>query len=261
MSDIGQLDGCDSVSDSADTSLCSIDISDSSSVCSSDTNTSYRTSDKEFSTDSNYSYIEPNLEDIDDQSSHQIQVVAQHTHDTWMTPPVWFEQYIPRPATLPPCRKTLKRDNKFEKCGMLPTMSVPNARSLFPKINGFIHDMNMRSISVAVISETWQKESKKSHKNEVERMLHMEGIKFISTARPGGKRGGGCAIVANTTHYTLDQLDIPNPDKVEMCWAILRPKQAEKCVIKEHIFGSFYCPPNSRKKEKLTTHIITNAHA
>ena len=24
--------------------------------------------------------------------------------------------------------------------------------------------------------------------------------------------------------------------------------------------GTFYCPPNSRKKEKLTTHIITNAH-
>ena len=59
----------------------------------------------------------------------------------------------------------------------------------------------------------------------------------------------------------MDQIDIPNPDKVEMCWAILRPKLPEKCTIKEYVLGAFYCPPNSRKKEKLTTHIITNSHA
>ena len=55
-------------------------------------------------------------------------------------------------------------------------------------------------------------------------------------------------------------MEVPNIDKVEMCWGILRPKQPEHCEIKEYLVGSFYCPPNSRKKEKLITHIITNTH-
>ena len=118
----------------------------------------------------------------------------------------------------------------------------------------------MRSISVALTSETWHKETKKRHKNDIERLLYMEGMKFISTARPGGRRGGGCAIIADLTHYNLDQLDIPNPDKVEMCWGILRPKVPDNCTYKEYILGALYCPPNSKKKEKLTTHIITNTH-
>ena len=66
--------------------------------------------------------------------------------------------------------------------------------------------------------------------------------------------------MVDQTHYTLDRLDITNPDKVEMCWGILRPKQPEGCTIKQYILGVFYCPPNSRKKNKLITHIITNAH-
>ena len=45
-----------------------------------------------------------------------------------------------------------------------------------------------------------------------------------------------------------------------MCLGILRPKQTQICEIKEYLVGSFYFPPKSRKKEKLITHIITNAH-
>ena len=63
----------------------------------------------------------------------------------------------------------------------------------------------------------------------------MEGMKFISTARPGGRRGGGCAIIADLTQYNLDQLDIPNPDKIEMCWGILRPKVPDICIYKGYI--------------------------
>jgi hypothetical protein len=177
-----------------------------------------------------------------------------------MTTPAWFEEYCPRPRNIPSTRKTIKRDNKYEKCEMLPSVSVPNARSLFPKINFFINDMKMRSLSVSLVSESWQKETKKKHKNETERMLYSEGLKLVSTPRAGGRRGGGCAIIADLTHYTLDKVEVPNPDKVEMCWGILRPKESEHCVIKEYIMGALYCPPNSRKKEKLTTHIITNAH-
>ena len=90
----------------------------------------------------------------------------------------------------------------------------------------------MRSISAALVSETWQRETKKKHVHEVQRMLYMEGLKFVSTPRQGGRRGGGCGIIAVMTNHNMDQIDIPNPDKVEMCWAILRPKQPEKCTIR-----------------------------
>ena len=67
-------------------------------------------------------------------------------------------------------------------------------------------------------------------------------------------------VRAQAGHPTPHQLDIANPDKVEMCWGMLRPTQLEGCTIKQYIVGVFYCPPNSRKKDKLITHIVTNAH-
>ena len=86
-------------------------------------------------------------------------------------------------------------------------------------------------------------------------MLFMEGLKFISTTRPGGRRGGGCGVIGDLTHYTLDKIEVPNPDKVEMCWGILRPKPAPGLTIREIIVVSFYCPPKSRKKTKLMDHM------
>ena len=174
--------------------------------------------------------------------------------------PAWFDQYEKTKHNNKRQLKTLKRDNKFAKIGELPVISVPNMRSIFPKLNNFITDMHMRNISIALCSETWHKEDKKKHKNEIERLLNMEGLKFLSTPRPPGKRGGGCAIIADLSHYTLDRLEISNENKLEICWGILRPKNANNCNFKKYIVAAFYCPPNSRKKEKLITHIITNCH-
>ena len=118
----------------------------------------------------------------------------------------------------------------------------------------------MRNIGAALCSETWQQEDKKKHRTETERLLYMEGLKFLSTPRPPGKRGGGCGIVGDLSRYTLDKIDINNQHKLDVCWGMLRPKDASKSVIKEFITCAFYCPPNSRKKGKLITHIITNTH-
>ena len=177
-----------------------------------------------------------------------------------ISPPAWYDSYVPVVHNRKRQLKTLKRDNKFEKTSELPVISVPNMRSIFPKINNFIDDMKMRNISVAMCSETWHREDKKKHKNDIERLLHMEGLKFLSTPRPPGKRGGGCAIIADLSQYTLDRLDISNEHKLEICWGILRPKNLQNCHIKEYIVAAFYFPPRSRKKEKLISHIITNSH-
>ena len=252
------MDGCDSIN--SDTSCDSLDIGDNGSYCSYDSVISDTYSqDMTISDFSDYSST-----DEDEVENHsQIEVIdnfRQLAQSRRTAPPVWFEEYIPRPANLPCIRQTIRRDNKYEKCGMLPSISVPNARSIFPKARNFIQDMRMRDLSLVIMSETWQRETKRKHKNEIERMLFMEGLKFISTTRPGGRRGGGCGIIGDLTHYTLDKIEVPNPDKVEMCWGILRPKQSKNWELKKYLIGSFYCPPNSRKKEKLITHIIKNTH-
>ena len=201
--------------------------------------------------------------DIEEENEGAIPVLNTQTKNQYIheeTTPVWFDHYEPLKHSRKRNVKTLKRDNKFAKCDELPVISVPNMRSLFPKINNFIEDIRMRSIGAALCSETWHKEDKKKHKAETERLLFMEGFKFLSTPRPPGKRGGGCGIVGDLSRYTLDKIEINNPHKLEVCWGMLRPNDASKLVIKEYIICSFYCPPKSRKKEKLITHIITNTH-
>ena len=86
----------------------------------------------------------------------------------------------------------------------------------------------------------------------------MEDLKFLSTPGPPGKRGGGYGIVGDITKYTLDKIDVNNEHKLEICWGNL--KDASICTIKEYVVAAFYCPPRSKKKEKLITHIIVNTH-
>ena len=153
MSEIVQLDGCDSVSTSStDSHSDTLSIADSSSPSFGEYN--YDDGGTDYS-----EYHDSSEEEPDAQSEAIIGVVAgpMRSQDD-AAAPVWFEEYVPRPASLPCTRQTIRRDNRFEKCGMLPTVLVPNARSIFPKLNRFLEDMKMRSISFSLISETWQKE-------------------------------------------------------------------------------------------------------
>ena len=54
----------------------------------------------------------------------------------------------------------------------------------------------------------------------------MNGISYISTARPD-RRGGGCAITANNALYHLKETKCDNPDNLEITFATLRPKEAQ----------------------------------
>jgi hypothetical protein len=70
----------------------------------------------------------------------------------------------------------------------LPIISVSNLRSLTPKLNNFKIDMIEREIGVALLSEVWEKATCKKQQHEVEKMLQMDGLKYIST--PGPQKGG-----------------------------------------------------------------------
>ena len=80
----------------------------------------------------------------------------------------------------------------------LPTVATYNCRSLFPKIESLKKDMLERSIDCGFLVEIWEQTHKSEHKFEIEKMLEMSGLQYISTARPPNKKGvsyGGAEIV------------------------------------------------------------------
>ena len=136
----------------------------------------------------------------------------------------------------------------------LPKMSSYNMRSLMPKIQNFGTDMLDRNCSLSFLSEIWQQLENKKHQFKVEELLEMKGLKYISTPRPGSRRGGGAALVVNTEAFTLSKLNILIPHNLEVVWGLLRPKELTGEITKI-IICSFYCPPKSTRKTALIEHM------
>ena len=176
----------------------------------------------------------------------QISVVTGVTTHQWdCSPPVWYEQHQKRPATLPSSRQTVRRDNRLLVGSELPSFSAPNCRSIAPKLRNFAEDMKMRSITVALCSESWEQASNKKFQKEVERLLEVEGLKMVSNPRKY-RRGGGVCIVADLTKVDIQPLDIPNPNNLEVVFAIVTPKNGG--IIKKIITFALYSPPRSKRK-------------
>ena len=116
------------------------------------------------------------------------------------------------------------------------------------------NDIFERSIDCAFLSEIWEQKENKNHQQEIERMLEMDGLRYISTPRPKG--WGGAAILVNQKKFHLENLNISIPHNLEIIWGLLKPK-SEDAYFKKLIVCSFYSPPNSRKNLKLTDHIVT----
>ena len=150
--------------------------------------------------------------------------------------------------------KTLKRDKKAVQGLSLPVLSNYNMRSIFPKLDSFSEDFIERSVGVSFLTEIWEKSTNKKHQKKLEEMFEMKGILYISTPRPGVKRGGGVALAADPARFLLSKLNVPNPDQLEVSWGLLKPRQVTGPISKI-ICCCFYSPPNSRKKTKLIDHI------
>ena len=82
----------------------------------------------------------------------------------------------------------------------------------------------------------------------------MKDVSYISTPRPGEKRGGGAAIASRTSRFSVSKLNIAIPKPLEIVWALLRPT-VPTGEIRKIILCSFYSPPNSRKNRLLVDHI------
>ena len=136
----------------------------------------------------------------------------------------------------------------------LPAVATYNCRSIFPKLGNLKTDLKEREIDVGFMVEVWEKSENKNHQMEIERMLEMDGLKYISTARPSG--WGGAAIIVNQERYSLEKMNIFIPHNLEIIWGLLKPKSAE-AKFKKIFLCSYYSPPNSRKNSKLTDHIVS----
>ena len=152
-----------------------------------------------------------------------------------------------------PCRKTVRRDNRGQLALFFPNIAVYNHRSIWKKIKSFCTEFKELEMGAAFHSEVWEKKESKKHKFKIDEMLELEGISYVSTPRPN-RRGGGSAITCDESKFYLKEINLPNPDNLEVTFAALRPKAVEspQFVI---ILCAVYSPPRSRKKAKLVDFI------
>ena len=127
-------------------------------------------------------------------------------------------------------------------------------RSFLPKYENFAQDSHERGSDCIFLTEIWQKSENKKHQFKIEDLLETKGIKYISTPRPGARRGGGAAIAVRLESFTISKLNICIPKPLEVVWGLLRPKMSSG-KISSIIVCCFYSPPKSKKKKNLVDHI------
>ena len=147
------------------------------------------------------------------------------------------------PYVRQPARQAARRSNDLVNVLSAPRIALYNVRSAWSKWSNISEDIKMRSSSLCFLTEVWQKAEKMKHQRAIESMLEMNGIKYISTPRPGARRGGMTAMACNQEHFPLTKLNIAIPSPLEACFGLLKPKKPVGKVTKL-ICASFYSPPS-----------------
>ena len=75
------------------------------------------------------------------------------------------------------------------------------------------NDIIEREIDLGFLVEIWEKSEKRNHQFQIEKLLEMNGLKYISTARPGG--WGGAALIANQEKFALEKLNVVIPHNLK----------------------------------------------
>ena len=92
-------------------------------------------------------------------------------------PPPWYEKYTPSTNKIFKHNKnnlvTVTINNRLVIGESLPVISVSNMRSLGPKLESLKTDIIEREISVALISEIWEKVGCKKQSHEIEKMFQL----------------------------------------------------------------------------------------
>ena len=156
-------------------------------------------------------------------------------------------------------RNNVQKQDKITAALSLPTVATYNLRSFFPKAGNLTTDMLERQIDCGFLQEIWENTTKAEHKLEIEKLLEMSGLKYISTARPPNAKGvsyGGAAIVVNVEKFSIEKLNVHVPNNLEVVWGLLKPKNAS-AKYKRIVVCSFYSPPNKRRNSKMADHLVS----
>ena len=194
FSDIYQADGADSISEDSSTDAeQDISIDESSNE------------DAEYNTD-----VEDNEDDLDnadnnDEEDEAIEDDRGDEHNRAQIPVIISErrQGSHQLNERGNCElRPIGTNNRIAASSELPTIAVTNFRSLGPRIKNVKDDIILRDIDILIGSETWQKDSNQKIKDDIEELLQLYGIDYISCPRPNKKRGGGVAMLVNTKRFS-----------------------------------------------------------
>ena len=139
----------------------------------------------------------------------------------------------------------------------LPTIAVYNMRSMFPKIDNLIIDILERKVDIALLCEIWENEDNVSHQNQIEKMLELHGLKYISSSRPPNYKGvsyGGAAMIVNLKKFQVEKIPVFVPNKLEVVWGLVKPKNGN-ASFKRLVVCSFYSPPSGGSNSRMADHL------
>ena len=114
--------------------------------------------------------------------------------------------------------------------------------------------MKERTVDIGFLTEVWEKLENKKHQFKLEELLEIEGVQYISTPRPGAKRGGGAAIAVRVDRFSIAKLNVHIPKGLEVVWGLLKPRVISGKITKI-ISCCFYSPPRSKLRSNLVDHI------
>ena len=154
------------------------------------------------------------------------------------------------------------KNNTVTRAQNLPVIASYNLRSLIAKIESLKNDIIERSVGLAFLQEIWEQSENKSHQFEIEKLLEINGLQYLSNPRPKNARGrsyGGVALIVNQKKISCEKLNIPIPNGLEVIWGLVRPKNSQVKNMKI-IACSFYSPPDKKKNSKMADHIASTLH-
>ena len=127
-------------------------------------------------------------------------------------------------------------------------ISVYNMRSIWPKFHNLAE---LRGTDLCFLTEIWEKLENKKYQRRIMEMMELQGIHYISTPRPGSRRGGGVAIAFPGSKFHVTKLNIDVPKPLECIFALVKPVNP---TGKTNIFIAicFYSPPRSTKTAELS---------
>ena len=64
----------------------------------------------------------------------------------------------------------------------------------------------MRATDLCFLTEVWQEAENRKHQEAIEELLEIHGVKYVSTPRPGARRGGGTAVACSEEFFPHDKV-------------------------------------------------------